>query len=152
VIALALSGCVVRVSAQPARAAACRFHACRVAVSGSATATPALEDGHVRIAQAAIQPNHGQTFDGDPKARSNRTLTLPDFMLDEIEHHLRTYVGRSPNAYVFLGPKGARPTRADFHRIWSKERAKVGVRISICTTCGTPVTPWPPKPARRSAS
>jgi hypothetical protein len=38
-----------------------------------------------------------------------------------------TYVGRSPNAYVFLGPKGARPTRANFHRIWSKARAKVGV-------------------------
>jgi integrase len=86
-----------------------------------------VEDGRIRIAQAAIQPNHGQTFDGDPKARSNRTLTLPDFMADEIEHHLRTYVERSPNAYVFLGPKGARPTRANFHRIWSKARTKVGL-------------------------
>ena len=54
-------------------------------------------------------------------------MTLPDFMADEIEHHLRTYVGRSPNAYVFLGPKGARPTRANFHRIWSKARTKLGV-------------------------
>jgi integrase len=85
-----------------------------------------VEDGSVRIAHAASRPNHGQTFDGDPKARSNRTLTLPDFMLDEIEHHLRTYVGRSPNAYLLLGTKGA-PTRANFHRIWSKARTKVGV-------------------------
>jgi integrase len=62
-----------------------------------------------QIAQAAIQPNSGRTFDGDPKERSNRTLTLPHFLTEEIEHHLGTYVGRSPNAYVFLGPKeGAR--------------------------------------------
>ena len=69
----------------------------------------------------------GRTFDGDPTARSNRTLTLPDFLTEEIEHHLHTYVARSPNAYVFLGPKGARPTRANFHRIWNKARVKAGV-------------------------
>jgi integrase len=86
-----------------------------------------VENGQVRIAQAAIQPNSGRTFDGDPKARSNRTLTLPGFLTGEIEHHLRTYVGRSPNAYVFLGPKGGRPTRSNFHRIWHKARVKVGV-------------------------
>jgi len=28
---------------------------------------------------------------------------------------------------VFLGPKGARPTRANFHRVWSKARKRVGV-------------------------
>jgi hypothetical protein len=28
---------------------------------------------------------------------------------------------------AFLGPKDARPPRANFHRIWTKARAKVGV-------------------------
>jgi integrase len=73
---------------RPARAAACRFHACRGAVSGRPCTTPCRR----RYATGR-----------------------------------RTYVGRSPNAYVFLRPKGARPTRASFHRIWSKARAKVGV-------------------------
>jgi integrase len=86
-----------------------------------------VRDGKVRVAQQAIQTNDGRTFDGDPKARSIRTVTLPDFMTAEVEDHLRRYVGRSPNAYVFLGPKGARPTRSNFHRIWDKARRSVGV-------------------------
>ena len=35
---------------------------------------------------------------------------------------------QSPNAIVFLGPKKARPTRANFHRVWHKARTKVGLR------------------------
>jgi integrase len=85
-----------------------------------------VTDGRVKISQQAIQTNDGRTFDGEPKARSIRTVTLPDFMTAEVEAHLRRYVGRSPSAYVFLGPKGARPTRANFHRIWNKARKAVG--------------------------
>jgi integrase len=86
-----------------------------------------LERGRVQIAKAAIQTDDGRTFDGDPKARSGRTLSLPEFLVPEIETHLATFVGRSPNALLFLGPKGARPTRANFHRVWRKARAKVGL-------------------------
>jgi integrase len=40
---------------------------------------------------------------------------------------VRRYVPRVPDAYVFLGPKCARPTRANFHRIWGKARRTAGV-------------------------
>lgn len=86
-----------------------------------------LSDGRVQIAQAAIQTDDGKTVDGDPKAKSGRTLSLPEFLIPEIEAHLRAFVGRAPGAYVFLGPKGARLTRSNFHRVWSTARAAVGV-------------------------
>jgi integrase len=86
-----------------------------------------VADGKVRIAQQAVQTNDGRMFDGDPKARSHRTVTLPDFMTVEVEEHLRRYVGRRADSYVVLGPKGARPTRANFHRVWNKARRTVGV-------------------------
>jgi integrase len=86
-----------------------------------------LDQNRVRIAQAAIQTDDGHTFDGDPKARSHRTLSLPEFLVPEIQAHLDEFVGKSPNAIVFLGPKGARPTRANFHRVWNKARTKVGL-------------------------
>ncbi|NMH77131.1 tyrosine-type recombinase/integrase [Pseudonocardia xinjiangensis] len=31
-----------------------------------------------------------------------------------------------PTPNVFLSPKGGRPTRSNFHRIWDKARVKVG--------------------------
>jgi integrase len=86
-----------------------------------------LANGKVTIAKAAIQTDDGRTFDGDPKARSGWTLSLPAFLIPEIEAHLDEFVGESPNAVVFLSPKKARPTRANFHRVWNKARTKVGL-------------------------
>ena len=87
----------------------------------------ALTDGQVKIGRAHIQPDSGPTFDGDPKANSGRTVSLPAFLVPEVEAHLAEFVGRSPDAYLFVGPKGARPARSNFHTIWNKARQKVGV-------------------------
>ena len=86
-----------------------------------------LSNGKVNIAKSAIQTDDGQTIDGDPKANSRRKVSVPEFLIPEIEAHLAEFVGKSPNAIVFLGPKGARPTRANFHRIWNKARTTVGL-------------------------
>lgn len=65
--------------------------------------------------------------DGDPTANSGRTVSLPAFLVPEVEAHLAEFVGRTPDAYVFLGPKGARPARSNFHTIWDKARQQTGV-------------------------
>ena len=75
----------------------------------------ALADRKVKIDRAHIQPDTGPTFDGDPKANSGRTVSLPAFLVPEVESHLAEFVGSAPDAYVFLGSKGARPARGNFH-------------------------------------
>lgn len=79
-----------------------------------------LGDRKVKIDRAHIQPDTGPTFDGDPKTNSGRTVSLPAFLVPEVEAHLAEFVGPAPDAYVFLGPKGARPARSNFHTIWDK--------------------------------
>ena len=44
-----------------------------------------------------------------------------------MEAHLAEFVGQALDAYVFLGPKGARPARSNFHTIWDKARQQAGV-------------------------
>ena len=76
-----------------------------------------LSNRNVKIDRAHIQPDTGPTFDGDPKANSGRTVSLPAFLVPEVEAHLAE----------FVGPNGARPARSNFHTIWDKARQKVGV-------------------------
>ena len=87
----------------------------------------ALADRKVKIDRAHIQPDTGPTFDGDPKAHSGRTVSLPTFLVPEVEAHLAEFVGRSLDAPVFVGPKGARPARSNFHAIWNKARQQASV-------------------------
>jgi hypothetical protein len=57
----------------------------------------------------------------------DRTVSLPAFLVPEIEAHLAEFVGRAPDAYVFVGPKGARPARSNFHTVWDKACQRAGV-------------------------
>ena len=91
-----------------------------------------LGDRKVKIDRAHIQPDTGPMFDGDPKANSGRTVSLPAFLVPEVEAHLAEFVGQVPDAYVFLGPKGARPARSNFHTIWDKARQQAEFRSCIC--------------------
>jgi integrase len=87
----------------------------------------ALRDRKVKIDRAHIQPDTGPMFDGEPKANSGRTVSLPAFLVPEVEAHLAEFVEPEPDAYIFLGPKGARPARSNFHTIWNKARHQAGV-------------------------
>src|SRR5438270_6079279 len=48
----------------------------------------ALRDRKVKIDRAHIQPDTGPKFDGDPKAHSGRTVSLPAFLVPEVKAHL----------------------------------------------------------------
>lgn len=41
--------------------------------------------------------------------------------------HLDRFVRPAKSAWVFLGPKGARPTRNNFHTVWAKAREAAGI-------------------------
>ena len=41
----------------------------------------ALRDRKVKIDRAHVEPDAGASFDGDPKAHSGRTVSLPAFLV-----------------------------------------------------------------------
>jgi integrase len=61
------------------------------------------------------------------QAHSGRTVSLPAFLVPEVKAHLAEFVRPEPDAYVFLGSKGARPARSNFHIIWNKAHCQAGV-------------------------
>lgn len=82
----------------------------------------------VHVRRQAVQPDHGGIFEDDPKSeRGKRPITVPSFLAPEIRAHLDRYVKPEEDAWVFLGAKGARPTRNNFHTIWDKARTAAGI-------------------------
>lgn len=81
----------------------------------------------VRVERQTVQPDSGELFEDDPKARSKRPVTLPPFLAEEIESHLSRFVDDDPDAWVFLGPKGGRPKRSNFWHVWDAARKAAGM-------------------------
>ena len=76
----------------------------------------------------AVQTNAGAILLTDPKSDAGmQRVVVPPFLVPEIRAHLDRYVGPAKDAWVFVGPKGARPTRNNFHTIWSKARDAAGI-------------------------
>lgn len=87
-----------------------------------------LDAGTVYVRSQTVEPDHGPMFDDDPKSEAGkRPVTVPAFLVPEIRAHLKQYVKPADDARVFLGPKGAQPTRSNFHRIWDKARKAAGI-------------------------
>ncbi|MCE7011515.1 site-specific integrase [Kibdelosporangium philippinense] len=82
----------------------------------------------VKVDRQSVQPDKGPMFEDDPKsAAGKRPIRLPAFLLSEIRTHLDVFVKPDETAWVFLGPKGARPKRNNFHGIWDKARRAAGI-------------------------
>ncbi|HYQ66716.1 tyrosine-type recombinase/integrase [Actinophytocola sp.] len=87
-----------------------------------------LEKCVVHVRRQAVQPDHGDIFEDDPKSeKGKRLVAVPSFLVPEIQAHLDKYVKPGDDAWVFLGAKGARPTRNNFHTIWDKARTAAGI-------------------------
>jgi integrase len=82
----------------------------------------------VKVERQAVQPDRGGMFLDDPKsAAGKRLIPLPGFLRSEVQRHLDAFVGQEDDAWVFVGPKGARPKRNNFHLIWNKARIAAGI-------------------------
>ncbi|MEV0678073.1 tyrosine-type recombinase/integrase [Actinosynnema sp. NPDC050436] len=81
----------------------------------------------VKVDRQTVQPDSGELFDDDPKAKGKRPVTLPPFLTEEIQAHLSLFVGDDPDDWVFIGPKGGRPKRSNFWHLWNAARAKAGM-------------------------
>ncbi len=75
--------------------------------------------GTVTVRAGVVELKSGQLVTGPPKSNaSNRTLTIPDFLLTDVTEHLDSYTAPGPTALVFTGPKGAQLRRSNFSRQW----------------------------------
>ncbi|GDY31493.1 site-specific integrase [Gandjariella thermophila] len=87
-----------------------------------------LDRCRVRVERQAVQTDAGELLTDTPKSEAGkRRVSLPRFLLPEIKRHLRAYVGDPPDAWVFVEPKGGRPTRANFHPLWNEARTAAGI-------------------------
>jgi integrase len=87
-----------------------------------------LVNGVVHVRRQAIQTNKQQIISTDPKsAAGKRRVIVPPFMVAEMAAHLDRFVQPAKSAWVFLGNKGGRPTRNNFHTIWAKAREAAGI-------------------------
>lgn len=59
-------------------------------------------------------------------AAGRRTVAIPKILVPELEGHLRVFVGSSPDAPFFAGPRGG-VRRATVYKAWHEALARVGV-------------------------
>ena len=91
-----------------------------------------LRAGTVVVHSQLVEPEKGVQQRTDPKSEAGRRLiTLPDFVVTELRHHLVAYVPNDVDAAVFAGPRGGLPRRRNWSRIWSKARHAAGVSDQV---------------------
>lgn len=87
-----------------------------------------LEACEIRITHTLVQlAKCGLHFD-TPKSRvGKRTVAFPEEIAAEIRWHLARFAEPGEQGLVFVGPKGGRLRRSNFHEsVWSKARDAVG--------------------------
>lgn len=85
----------------------------------------------IRITQTLVESGKGKSrlhFD-TPKSRAGkRTVAFPEEIAGEIRWHLERFAEPGKHGLVFVGPKGGRLRRNNFHEdVWSKAREGVGL-------------------------
>jgi integrase len=77
---------------------------------------------------ALVELIDGSLVIGPPKsAAGRRDVSLPATVLPDLERHLAAFVGPSPNALLFAGPKGGPLRRSNFQKHWRKALETAGV-------------------------
>ena len=81
----------------------------------------------IRIMQTLVQPGkEGLSFDTPKSQAGKRTVAFPEEIVGEIRWHLEWFAEPWRHGLVFVGPKGGRLRRSNFHEsVWSKAREAV---------------------------
>jgi integrase len=82
----------------------------------------------VTIDEQMIQLDGGVLQVGKPKTAAwVRTVAIPLHLLPEVEAHLAEFVDSDPDAWVFLGPRGAMLRRSNFSVTFRRAQKKAGL-------------------------
>ena len=84
--------------------------------------------GTVTVDEQLVQLDGGKLEVGKPKTAAGiRTVAIPPHLLPDVKTHLEKFVDADPDAWVFLGPKGAMLTRSNFGTVFRRAKKKAGV-------------------------
>jgi integrase len=88
-----------------------------------------LDTCEIRITETLVQPGKGGLLFDTPKSQAGkRTVAFPEEIAPEIRWHLARFAEPAERGLVFIGPKGGRLRRSNFHEsVWSKAREEVGL-------------------------
>ena len=82
----------------------------------------------VRVAMSTAEMSDGRLIDHDPKSRAGvRAVAFPKEIVPELRWHVERFAESGDNGLVFVGPKGGRLRRSNFHPIWAKARDGVNM-------------------------
>ncbi|WP_222851454.1 tyrosine-type recombinase/integrase [Phytoactinopolyspora mesophila] len=85
-------------------------------------------DGRIIQISRSVQQISGAPVVTSPKSwAGRRRVAVPEAIVPEMRWHLRVFAEPGPDGRVFLGPKGATPSRTNFHRIWRRATHEVGL-------------------------
>ena len=83
----------------------------------------------VRVAMSTAEMSDGRLIDHDPKSRAGlRAVAFPKEIVPELRWHLERFAVAGVDGLAFVGPKGGRLRRSNFHVIWAKARNAIGMR------------------------
>jgi integrase len=83
----------------------------------------------VRVAMSTAEMSDGRLIDHDPKSRAGlRAVAFPKEIVPELRWHLERFAVAGVDGLAFVGPKGGRLRRSNFHVIWAKARDAIGMR------------------------
>ncbi|WP_246219560.1 tyrosine-type recombinase/integrase [Phytoactinopolyspora halotolerans] len=86
-----------------------------------------LDARFIQISRS-VQQISGAPVVTSPKSwAGRRRVAIPEALVPEIRWHLQVFAEKGPDGRVFLGPKGATPSRTNFHRIWRRATREVGL-------------------------
>ena len=89
-----------------------------------------LGTGVVHVRRKRQQLDSGEVVEGPPKSEAGRrTVALPEPLVDTLRQHLRRFVAREEDAYVFTSPEGEPIDRNNFRRrVWLPATEDAGLR------------------------
>ena len=97
-----------------------------------------LEACEIRIKETLAQPDKGGLRADTPKSQAGkRAVAFPAEIAPEIRWHLKRFAEPGERGFVFVGPKGGKLRRSNFHsRSGARPASRSACLLSISTTCG----------------
>jgi integrase len=87
-----------------------------------------LESSTLHITQQMQELSNGRYYLALPKSEAGkRTIAVPDFVIDEIRHHLDRFVSTEDSSLLFTGGNRSPLRRGVLFKAWKKARTEVGV-------------------------
>jgi integrase len=87
-----------------------------------------LERATVRVVRSLVQKDSGPLVEDTPESRAGRRpVAFPREIVPELSWHLERFAEPGQDGLLFVGPKGGRLRRSNFHVLWVDARDAAGL-------------------------